>query len=98
MKPIKHINIQSIINSTSTNADGDILYDFLINNALKDQVILQLDGHLTLSSSFLNSSFGKYIDIFGLDNFKKNIKIKSNDHIFSQLKRYVQMYTSITSY
>lgn len=97
MKTSKLINLQTITNSTSTNQDGDLLFDYLANNAVKSTVVLKIPSNSTLSSSFLNSSIGKFIDVFGLDIFKSNIQIKSTQNIFNQLKKYIGRYTGALS-
>ena len=81
--------------ATSTNQDGVLFFDFLKNNALNDQVVINVPGHLTLSSSFLNSSVGKFIDIFGLDKFKENVKISTNKNVFIQFKNYIESYNDL---
>ncbi|TDT41958.1 hypothetical protein CLV90_3190 [Maribacter spongiicola] len=85
-------NILDITPKTSTNSDGDVLFDFLSNSAVNDNVVLKIPGDVIISSSFLNSSVGKFIDVFGMENFKKNIKISCNRNIFNQLKKYVDFH------
>ncbi|GAA3643734.1 STAS-like domain-containing protein [Flavivirga jejuensis] len=92
---MKTINILNITQKTSSNSDGDILYSYLSDNAVSDQVIIELNGSLNLSSSFLNSSVGKFIDVFGLDTFKQNVKLKTNKNTFSLISKYVQAYSVI---
>ena len=89
------INIENITASTSTNLDGDILFSYLSENAVIKSVVLEITGDRILSSSFLNSSFGKFIDIFGLETFRKNIRITTNRNIFNQLKKYVDSYSDL---
>ncbi|MBC7557223.1 MAG: STAS-like domain-containing protein [Chryseobacterium sp.] len=95
MNDFKNINLHSITVSTSTNSDGDKLYNYLSKGAIHNKIILNIDGHYILSTSFLNSSFGKFIDIYGLDLFKTNIKIKSNANIYNRLKHYVSLYSDL---
>ncbi|ASV30636.1 STAS-like domain-containing protein [Maribacter cobaltidurans] len=90
-------NILSITSNTSTNLDGDLFFDFLKDNAVNDTVIVSIPGHVNLSSSFLNSSFGKYIDVFGMSKFKQNIKVSCNQSIFKQIKKYVDFYSDLVS-
>ncbi len=92
---MKTINIFNITQKTSSNNDGDILYSYLSDNAVSDQVLIELNGSLNLSSSFLNSSIGKFIDIFGLDTFKRNVKLKTNKNTYSLISKYVQDYSII---
>lgn len=66
---IKYIN--NIVPETYTNISGSKLFDFLkeyFENG--EKVKLSFDGLTPFSTSFLNSSFGKLIDIYGLNTFK----------------------------
>lgn len=95
MTALIHVDLQSITQSTSNNFDGDILYNFLIQNAVNNQVVINIHGNFILSTSFLNSSFGRYIDDYGIDLFKMNIKIKTNVNTFGRLKDYVDVYSQL---
>jgi hypothetical protein len=89
------INLLDITPRTSINIEGDIFYNFLKDNAINDTVVIYIPGNLAISSSFLNSSIGKFIDIFGMDKFRSNVKISSNKNIFVQIKKYVDFYNDI---
>ncbi len=91
------IDLTLITKSTSTNIDGDNFYNYLVSNAINNSVIIQIPGHLTLSSSFLNSSIGKFIDVFGMNKFKSNVKISCNQNIYSQIKKYIDCYCDLAS-
>jgi hypothetical protein len=77
--------------------DGDLFYDFLKNHAVNNNVIITIPGHLIISSSFLNSSIGKFIDVFGLDKFRKNVRISCNQNIYYQLKKYIDYYSDFVN-
>lgn len=98
MKTFSHIDLQSITASTSSNSDGNVLYAFLIKNAVNSQVVLNIHGNFILSTSFLNSSFGRYINDYGIELFKNNIKIQTNINTFSRLKDYINVYSQLYAY
>ena len=95
MKASVCVDLQCVTRNTSSNFDGDILCDFLFKNAINDQVVINIHGDFILSTSFLNSSFGKFIDNYGIELFKKNIKIKTNLNTFKRLKDYVNVYSQL---
>jgi hypothetical protein len=86
------VDLNDITTSSSTNFDGDRLFAYLSDYAVNDVVTIKIMGDRIISSSFLNSSIGKYIDIFGIDKFKSNIRITTTKSIFNQLKSYVDYY------
>lgn len=87
--------IKIIDKNTSTNRDGDQLYYYLVDNISNDQILLHFLPDVTLTSSFLNSSFGKFIDVFGLDNLKAKIKIKTNKSTFFVISKYLDNYSHV---
>jgi hypothetical protein len=98
MKTHSSIDLQSITANTSSNYDGDVLYIFLSKNAINNQVVINIQGNFILSTSFLNSSFGRFINDYGLELFKKNIKIKTNINTFNTLKDYINIYSKLYTY
>ncbi len=95
MRTYTDVDLQSITADTSSNYDGDVLYNFLIKNAVSGQVVINIHGSFILSTSFLNSSFGRYINDYGIELFKNNIKIKTNANTFSKLKDYISIYSQL---
>lgn len=93
MNAMRHINLGQITVSSSSNNDGDKLYDYLCSYALTSEVVIQIDSNSILSTSFLNSSFGKFINDYGIDLFKRNVKINTNANQFNRLKNYIVNYT-----
>lgn len=95
MRTTNNIDLQLITSGTSSNSDGDLLYFYLINKALDSQIIIEIKDNYILSTSFLNSSFGRFISEYGFDLFKSNVKIKTNIATFNRLKNYVDIYSEL---
>lgn len=88
--------LDNLVNNTSSNSEGFVLFNELkrcLNRGQK--VILEISGESTLSSSFLNSSIGEYLDNFGMETFKENVKIKSNKNQFQRLSKYLSNYSKV---
>ena len=67
--------LNDITNDTFTNEGGFQLFTFL-EKYIRDNKLVVLsfrDSH-ALSTSFLNSSFGELISLYGFEAFKANIK------------------------
>jgi hypothetical protein len=89
MKMIKVI-VNQVTAGTLTNADGYSLKT-RINDVLAsgDGVLLSFENIITISSSFLNSSFGEIVDQFGLEILKDKIKITNyTPSLASAIKKY----------
>ncbi|WMJ72130.1 STAS-like domain-containing protein [Cytophagaceae bacterium ABcell3] len=73
---MKKINLYDIVKGTSTNADGHLLY-LAIEKELRQgsDVRLSLSGCTPMSSSFLNSSFGELLTVFGHNVVRQKVKL-----------------------
>lgn len=93
---MKTIILKSIVKNSSSNEQGALLFDvlqkFYLNN---DSIILEVDSDLSMSSSFLNSSFGMFLDSYGLENFKKTIKFKGTKTQFARVSDYINDYSEL---
>jgi STAS-like domain of unknown function (DUF4325) len=70
------VHVANIVSGTSTNADGYSLRLALENYLRAGQPVrLSLKDVTPMSSSFLNSSFGELIEIFGVDKIRLFIKL-----------------------
>lgn len=87
--------IKVIDRNTSTNKDGDQLYHFLVDNISCDKITIHFSPEITLTSSYLNSSFGKFIDVFGVDKLKAKVRIKTNKSTFSVISKYLENYSHV---
>ena len=88
--------IRDLVENTSSNEQGLILYHELKRAFQKaEKIILKIDSTMSLSSSFLNSSLGSFMDEFGLQALKSNIKIQGPKSQFDRLADYVNRYSKI---
>lgn len=93
---MKTLILKNIVKNSSSNEQGMILFDSLQNAYLsKDSLILYVDSDLSMSSSFLNSSIGQFLDKYGLNSFKQTVKFKGSKNQFSRLSDYINKYSSL---
>jgi hypothetical protein len=88
--------LKDLIKDTSSNEQGEILFNLMkkyFNSS--ESFILEVDTDLSLSSSFLNSSFGQFLDLYGLISLKKIIKIKGSKFQFQKISTYIESYNEI---
>ena len=85
------INLNDVVNGTSTNNEGAELYAALAPHLAAGTVVrLSLRGATAMSSSFLNSSFGDLIDHYGIAALRRSLKLV--DYVPSHaaiIKKYV---------
>lgn len=92
---MKTLILKSLVKNSSSNEQGMILFNSLENAYLsQDSLILDVDSELTLSSSFLNSSIGQFLDKYGLNNFKQTVRFKGSKNQFSRLSEYIKKYSN----
>lgn len=95
---MKTLILKNIVKNSSSNEQGMILFDSLQNAYLsKDSLILYVDSDLSMSSSFLNSSIGLFLDKYGLNSFKETVKFKGSKNQYSRLADYIAKYSSLYS-
>ncbi len=86
------INVSEIIDGTTSNDDGMKLFIALKLYLDKSViVVLSLKDSGSMSTSFLNSSLGEIISIYGYNFFKNHIRIV--DYTNSQIRiisRYIE--------
>ncbi|MFN5982483.1 MAG: STAS-like domain-containing protein [Fluviicola sp.] len=88
--------LKDLIKDTSSNEQGEVLFNLMkkyFNSS--ESFILEVDTDLSLSSSFLNSSFGQFLDLYGLISLKKIIKIKGSKFQFQKISNYIESYNEI---
>ncbi|MGV0847391.1 STAS-like domain-containing protein [Empedobacter falsenii] len=87
------INIAEKIGNTSSNEDGTKLFEFLKNAVEKNEsIIIEINPGLSMSSSFLNTSIGYFLDNFGKEMFFKTVKFKGSKKQFERLNDYLVKY------
>lgn len=87
------INIAERIGNTSSNEDGTKLFEFLKNAVDKNEsIIIEINPSLSMSSSFLNTSIGYFLDNFGKEMFFRTVKFKGSKKQFERLNDYLVKY------
>ncbi len=95
---MKTLVLKNIVKNSSSNEEGMILFDYLKKTYLSnDSFVLQIDSDLSLSSSFLNSSIGLFLDKYGYENLKKMMKIKGSKTQFLRILNYINKYNKVYS-
>lgn len=90
--------ITSIVSGTTTNAHGLSLFLELKSYYEKgEKLVVSLENCPVLSSSFLNSSIGSFIDEYGMDELKKTISfVNYTSSQIEYIKTYVSQYLELT--
>jgi len=90
---VAKISLMSLVKTTSSNADGEVLY-LVMESAINDghTIELSLMDATPFSSSFLNSSLGALWEKYGDNTLKGRIKIINfqptrRDQIFDYLNK-----------
>ncbi|MCR9181461.1 MAG: STAS-like domain-containing protein [Flavobacteriaceae bacterium] len=90
------LDLNKVVENYSSNAEGYKLFTLLDKYAEENQiVVISIDNTAALSSSFLNSSIGQFLDKYGFDLFKSNIKIKTSKTQFNRLLNYLDKYNNL---
>lgn len=87
--------LKNLVADTSSNRSGLILFNAIENTDKNDIVILEIDNRMSLSSSFLNSSIGSYIEKYGLKEFKRKVKFKGNKNQFARISNYIEKFSML---
>jgi hypothetical protein len=93
---MKSLILKDLVSDSSSNSEGTKLFKELrkaFEN--RENILLHVDSELTLSSSFLNTSFGVFLDKYGFENFKRTVKIKGSQNQFARLASYIERYRPI---
>lgn len=90
--------LSHIVNNSGSNLEGLKLFEAL-ENAIRydDDVILVVDNDASLSSSFLNSSIGLFLEKYGMDFFKGKIRFKGSKNQFKRISKYLEKFSSVYS-
>ncbi|MFV0564925.1 MAG: STAS-like domain-containing protein [Flavobacteriaceae bacterium] len=93
---MKTLILKNIVKNSGSNEQGAVLFHHLQDAYLnKDTLILHVDSSLSMSSSFLNSSMGLFLDKYGLNNFKQTVKFKGSRNQFFRLSDYINKYGTL---
>lgn len=91
MKKNNQIIVSDICVSAYTNIDGQTL-KAAVTKLLSscDTVVISFHGIDSVSTSFLNSSFGELVSDFGLEDIKKRVKITNyTSSLLHSIKKYI---------
>lgn len=78
---MKKIKLLDTVVSAGTNERGDMLYDMIAQDIAEGNAIeVDFAGVMVLTTSFLNSSFGKLIHLHGLDYLRDKVKFVGLNH------------------
>lgn len=93
---MKTVVLKNILENTSSNSEGLKLYNVLMNCVKENEkLILAVDNDLTLSSSFLNSSIGAFLESEGLSKFKKIFKFRGSKSQYKRITEYISQYSEL---
>lgn len=87
------ISVVSICSNTFTNQEGMLLRDAMLT-LLNAHDIIVIDFHeiSSISTSFLNSSFGEIADKLGIDALRRRVKLVNyTSTIMSSIRKYVDV-------
>lgn len=89
--------LKTLIDDTSSNSEGLVLFSRLKNAHLNNSpIVLVVDSDLHMSSSFLNTSFGYFLEEYGISNFKKTVSFKGSKMQFDRLSKYINSYLELS--
>ena len=93
---MKNLVLKDIVKNSSSNEEGLVLFNLLSDAYVnKTKIILHIDSDSSISSSFLNTSIGEFLDLYGFTNFKETVKFKGNKSQFERLNNYINKYKSL---
>jgi hypothetical protein len=88
--------LKNLVINTSSNTEGVVLFNELKDAYLHKEIItLDIDGNLSLSSSFLNSSIGSFLEMYGLTEFKSIVKFRGPKSQFEKISEYINNYSEL---
>ena len=96
---MKTLIVNNLVLGTSTNTEATPLFIAMKNSVDTGAIIsLSFKDVAYVSSSFLNSSIGEFIDVYGFDFFKNNVKFANcNSDLATLIKGYVTKYKSLVN-
>lgn len=93
---MKTLILTDIVKNSSSNDEGIILFNALKKAYLNNEkLVLLVSSDLSMSSSFLNTSIGEFLDTYGFTNFKKTVKFKGPKNQFLRLNDYIKKYKDL---
>ncbi|WP_034893777.1 STAS-like domain-containing protein [Gillisia sp. Hel_I_29] len=92
------ITLNSLVDNCSSNSQGVKLFNALDSAVHKNnEIIIVVDNNCSLSSSFLNSSIGSFLEKYGIDLFKSKVKFKGSKNQFNRISEYLNKFSNLYS-
>ena len=93
---MKTLVLKDLVQDSSSNNQGTVLFDYLKKaKSSGEPILLEVSSDLALSSSFLNSSIGMFLEEYGINSFRETIKFKGSKNQFTRLSKYIQTYSEL---
>lgn len=75
---MKIINLKAILNKSNYQQAGSCVFDIMDSAENTSEVfVLDMDGVISIPTMFMNTSFGAYIDKYGVEELRTRIKFKN---------------------
>ena len=81
------ISVNNLMKDKSYPEAGGALFDAIVANLDSEKIILDMTDVTTMPSMFLNTSLGKFIEVYGVDLLRSKIA-------FVKITAYVTIYTT----
>ena len=94
MNKIINVSIKDILESKTYAEAGKILFD-KIQQILKDENLISIDMKdvESVPTSFMNTSFGDLINIYGIDKVKESLYFKNiTNSMIQRIRKYFEDY------
>ena len=84
------ISVNNIMKNRSYPEAGVALFDAIVANMDSEKIILDMTDVTTMPSMFLNTSLGKFIEVYGVDLLRSKIAFaKITATQASRIKEYI---------
>lgn len=93
---MNYLILSELVDNTGSNDAGFVLFKKLKTaRDKKTTITLCFEPTQSLSSSFLNSSIGLFLETYGLAAFKETVKFKGNKAQFRKISDYISMFSDL---
>ncbi|SDS41913.1 STAS-like domain-containing protein [Winogradskyella sediminis] len=93
---MKNLILKDLVKNSSSNEEGMVLFNVFQEAYLNNtQILLEIGSDISMSSSFLNTSIGEFLDKYGFLKFKETVKIKGSENQFNRLNNYINKYKDL---
>lgn len=84
------ISVNNLMKDKSYPEAGVALFDTIVANLDSEKIILDMTDVTTMPSMFLNTSLGKFIEVYGVDLLRSKIAfVKITATQASRIKEYI---------